>query len=530
MPVRAAGEWALTTSHHHANPFTDLVVTATFTSPGGRTSVIEGFHDGEGTWRVRFNPGEPGRWAFRITSYPTDPDLRAEGTFEVTDRPTRGFLTSTPGEAWGFRYESGEPAFLLGDTVYNLFGMAHCGTDVRPFMARRAAQGFTLLRVRLPVSPFHPPDGYNTWQTCRTWPWGGSEQAPRFDRFNLAYFQTVDRVVRIAEEVGIGLELIMEAWGFEFPFNSRQIFVAEWEELWLRYLIARYDAFTCVAMWTPMNEYEYYPNGDWHYTPVADRWAMRIGRWIKRTAPHGHIVAIHNGPREPAFALRFAADPEAIDTILFQAWGTTGADDAWLAAGIEDEIGRSLAGWSGSAVFAEYGYERNPELPLLLPGHEHCDPEHTRRGAWRGAFCGLGVIHGFENSWGPFQILDEDQPGLTYLLHLRAFFTHVMPFERMQPAPEVIAPGEWPPGHASLALATPERDVVAVYLPTGGGVDINLRDLALMEARWFDPRTGELLPAIPARVTAGFTPPRSGELARPADWVLVLSKALSSPS
>jgi hypothetical protein len=50
-----------------------------------------------------------------------------------------------------------------------------------------------------------------------------------------------------------------------------------------------------------------------------------------------------------------------------------------------------------------YGYERNPDLPLLIPSHLYCDPEHTRRGAWRGAFCALGVIHGFENSWGTFQ-------------------------------------------------------------------------------------------------------------------------------
>ncbi len=91
----------------------------------------------------------------------------------------------------------------------------------------------------------------------------------------------------------------MEAWGFEFPFNSRNIFVPEWEELWLRYLIARYDAFRAVAVWTLMNEYEFYPNGDWHYKPVADRWAIRVARWVKSVASHGHPVAVYNGPRLP---------------------------------------------------------------------------------------------------------------------------------------------------------------------------------------------------------------------------------------
>ena len=39
----------------------------------------------------------------------------------------------------------------------------------------------------------------------------------------------------------LGLEMIMEGWGFEFPFNHRSLFTTEWEELWMRYLIARYD-------------------------------------------------------------------------------------------------------------------------------------------------------------------------------------------------------------------------------------------------------------------------------------------------
>lgn len=110
----------------------------------------------------------------------------------------------------------------------------------------------------------------------------------------------------------------------------------------MRYLIARYDAFNCVWFWTPLNEYEYYPDGDWRYSPVADRWALRIARWIKRTAPHGHIVSVHNGPTTPPFAERFGQDPTAIDAVMLQTWGTTGADDGWLAAGIEETAARAL--------------------------------------------------------------------------------------------------------------------------------------------------------------------------------------------
>jgi hypothetical protein len=530
LPRRTAGEWTLRSDQDYKNPFADVAVDALFTGPSGETFAMPGFYDGihgDGahTWCVRFNPGEPGRWTYRTLSRPTDPDLDQEGTFEVVAAEARGRLKATPGRAWGFQYESGEAVFLLGDTTYNLFGMAHCGGDVEGFLRRRAEQGFNLFRVRAQVSPFHPPEGYSAWQTRRTWPWGGSEQAPQFDRFHLDYFRAVDRVVRLAEELGVGFEMIMEAWGFEFPFNNRAVFVPEWEQLWLRYLIARYDAFNCVYFWTLMNEYEFYPNGDWRYSPVADRWAMRVGRWVKQVAAHDHVISVHNGPRMPPFARRFAADPGAIDAIMFQEWGTRGRDDGWLAAGIEEQIRQSLEGWPGAAVFAEYGYERNPDLPITFPAFEYCDGNHTRRGAWRGAFCAMGVIDGFENSWGPVMNLDRDQEGVVYLQNVRRFFTTVVPFARMRSAPEVVLPAAYERGHQPLALATEERDVVVVYLPVGGGVTLDLPRENRYDARWYDPRTGELHPWDAQSAGRCFVAPSGlDRKGRPLDWVLILSR------
>jgi len=517
---RQVGEWSFTTQKILHNPFVDVRLDMIFTGPSGRSQQVPAFYDGDQTWRVRFNPDTAGTWTYRTQSCPVLPDLDQTGAFEVSASPAKGFLKSTPGQGWGFSTESGQPVFIFGDTVYNIFGAAHCGLDVDAFLARRAGQGFNLLRVRLPVSPFHPPEGYSAWQTRRTWPWGGSEQSPRFDQFNLEYFRTVDRVVGRAEELGLGLEMIMEAWGFEFPFNSRAIFTPEWEEQWMRYLIARYDAYNAVAIWTLMNEYEYYPNGDWHYKPVADRWAMRMARWVKSVAQHGHVIAVHNGPRVPAFAQRFASDPQAVDAIMFQDWGNAGQAEGWLATGIEDAITSAFKDWWGSVIFAEWGYERNPEFALLMPGHEFCDVEHTRRGAWRGAMCGMGVIHGFENSWGPWQVLDQDQPGLVDLLHLRHFFTEVVTFETLRPAPELLLPESWNPGTRPLALADAGKDLCVVYLPVGGAVHLALPAGKEFQAQWFDPRTGALVAAVAAG-NGGYTAP-AGRTAEGHAWDAVL--------
>jgi hypothetical protein len=307
--------------------------------------------------------------------------------------------------------------------------------------------------------------------------------------------------------------------------------VAEWEELWLRYLLARYDAYTCVYFWTPMNEYEYYPNGDWHYKATADHWAMRIANWIKATSPHGHVIAVHNGPVLPPFAERFASDPDAVDAVLFQTWGTTGKDDAWLAGGIEEQIEASFSGWWGSAVFAEWGYERNANFELLVPGHIYCDGEHTRRGAWRGAFCGLGIIHGFENTWGPWMLLEEDQPGMAYLLHLRHFITDMLPFARMRPAQSLLQTvnrqPNVPQNGKPRILATPEMDVVAVYFPVGGEAALELSQAGAYRGTWFDPRSGETSPAVLAHageVLKVKAPSDFDALNHPFDQVLLLTK------
>lgn len=522
---RSIVELEFKTKKSYENPFLDVELGCRFTSPSGKEYIIQGFYDGDNTWKVRFSPDEVGVWSYKTFTQISDPDLTTSSQFEVTepDKPVRGFLKACAGRYWGLEYESSKPCFIFGDTMYNLFGVAHSRLDVETVLKRRAQQGFNLIRVRVPVSPFHPPRGYNDWQTKSCWPWTGSPQKPVFDRFNLEYFRTVDNVMHLAQKLGIGFEMIIEAWGFEYPFNQRTSFLPEYEELWIRYLIARYDAFSSLYVWTLMNEYELYPNGNWHYTPEADLWAIRVGKFVKNIAPHGHLVAIHNGPEEPPFAQRFKRAPNVIDLIMFQTWGTREKDNAWLAAGIENKISHSLKEWEGASILAEYGYERNPSLELKLPSHEHLDPEHTRRGVWRGAFCGIGVIHGFENTWGPWWIPEEDQEGMKYLLILKKFFMEEVEFHHFRPDNEIIDKSiQYEPGTKPLCMSASQKDAFLVYLPVGGSVALNLPGVSEFESIWYNPRTGGKQEAqgMVSEDTAKFEPASSNR----DDWTLVLRK------
>jgi hypothetical protein len=521
IPRRSLFELSLHSDQAYDSPFADVEVTGEFTAPDGQVMSHPGFHDGAGIWRLRFAPGAVGEWQYRVHSNPPNPDLSQAGRFTVTESDARGFLRSVPGSNTGFRFENGEDVYLLGDTTYDLFGMDYCGGDVAGFIARRAAQGYTHLRIRVPVSRFHPPIGHCDWQTRRCWPWGGSEQSPRFDLFNLDWFRSVDRTVEAMGRAGLGIEMIMEAWGFEFPFNHRAWFTAEWEALWMRYLIARYDAYACVWFWTPLNEYEYHNNGDYNWTAASDRWALRIARWIKATGAHGHPVAMHNGPAMPPFSERFRADPEAVDTIMFQTWGDRGENEGWLATGIDRTIAESLAGWPGTAVLAEWGYERDDDVAPLFPAFEYCDRSHNRRGGWRGAFGGLSIANGFEFTWSPSMVQDRDMPGCADLVHIRTFMTDLTRAGPARPADVVVDDRQG--GTRPLALRGAAG--LAVYLPAGGGTGVRIAgDWTL---RWFDPRTGAYAEGAaardaPDRLSIQSLGGADGK-GRPHDWVAWLA-------
>jgi hypothetical protein len=521
LPSRRLHHIELHSDQAYASPFFDVAVTGHFEGPDGACFSHPAFHDGEGTWRLRIAPGRPGRWTWRTTAVPANPDLEQAGTLEVADEAGRGFLRSVPGSPSGFRFENGEDIWPCGDTTYDLFGMDYCGGDVEGFVTRRAAQGYTHLRIRVPVSRFHPPASHCLWQTRRCWPWGGSEQAPRFDLMNLDWFREVDATVERIDRAGLGIEMIMQAWGFEFPFNHRTLFTPEYEQLWMRYLIARYDAYACVWFWTPLNEYEYHNNGDWNWSPASDAWAVSVARWIKATAAHGHPVAMHNGPVMPPFAERFRADPTAVDTIMFQHWGGRGPDDGWLATGIEDQIARSLDGWPGTAIFAEWGYEQEDGAPRDFPGFEYCDRSHNRRGGWRGAFSGVPIANGFEDTWSPRMNLDRDLPGVADLAHVRTFMTALMADGRPTPAPELVEDDR---GAGLRPLALRAGAGCAVYLPAGGGARLRLG--GEWRLRWFDPRTGTATDpeAVAADALLTLTD-RGGTDAqgRPEDWVAQLT-------
>jgi hypothetical protein len=167
-------------------------------------------------------------------------------------------------------------------------------------------------------------------------------------------------------------------------------------------------------------------------------------------------------------------------------------------------------------VFAEWGYERNPDYDLNVPGHEFCDRNHTRRSAWRGVMCGMGIITGWENSWAPWMDLGTDLPGCADLVVINRFFTDTAPFSDYAPAPDLVE-GDFAPGHRPLALRHRDGAQALVWFPAGDAARIGLGG----QGEWFDTRTGT---RQPAQATDGiWTPPvETCADGHPHDFLLIL--------
>lgn len=546
-------EISLAASVSYSNPFADVDVYGTFLNPDGKEMTVQGYHDGGGRWVVRFTPNVPGEWSYRTCSFPADAGLQSEGRLVVKAACERekGFIKAVPGEGWGLAYENGEQQLILGDTMYNLFGAAYCGVDVEKVLARRKAQGFNFLRVRMPVSPYHTGCPDNLWQNRSVWLWGGSPQLPDYTSFNLAYFQSVDRTLALLEEMGFGVELILEAWIFEVPFNDRARFLPEYEELYIRYVVSRYSAFKCIHIWCTANEYNLYLgfSDEAKNSSVADKFAIRLAGLIKTADPYMRPVAVHNTGMKKSFKESFRHCKD-IDVLMFQDWGdiTTPAGRE-LVTGMDLAVEKHLTGSGKVNVMSEYGYEVVPGSGISPSWHDGLGPGHTRRGAWRALFAGVHMISGFDNTWGAQFSLEQEPEGANQILPLARFFTERVCFHRLKPD-KLLLMEEMenlkPEGEKTLCLVrsvtliesgvagsdpgSTNRDWVEIlsYQPVGAEFGLKVSVGLDTEAFWYDPLSGQTVSPVEYRaegVSTVFTTPGGDDgTGLGKDWVLVLRK------
>src|ERR1043165_6291284 len=98
------------------NPFLEVELTAQF-SYKHRTVDVDGFYDGDGTYRIRFMPDTQGTWQYRTHSN-RDELTSVEGTFTCLAPAPDTHGPVRVANRHHFAYADGTPYKQIGTTCY----------------------------------------------------------------------------------------------------------------------------------------------------------------------------------------------------------------------------------------------------------------------------------------------------------------------------------------------------------------------------------------------------------------------------
>jgi hypothetical protein len=274
-----------------ANPFIDVKLSARFQGPGSPVTV-RGFYDGEGSYKVRFMPGETGRWTWTTSSNRKELDGK-KGTFTCSD-PAEENHGPVRVKGFHFSFADGTPFFPMGTTAY--------AWTYRPEVIRQktlesfSRYGFN--KIRMLFFPKQYGDGHNadiSYEPTHL-PFEGRPGKLDFTRFVPEYFRNFEQRVLDLLLRGIQADVILfhvydfGHWGIDTGMNEEATY------FYLDYLLSRLSAFRNV-WWSLANEFDLESTrpGELRLTMERRQWDT-IGRYVQENDPYGHPRSIHNFP------------------------------------------------------------------------------------------------------------------------------------------------------------------------------------------------------------------------------------------
>jgi hypothetical protein len=255
------------------NPFVAVQVAARFEN-GDRRILVPGFYDGDGVYRIRFSPPEPGRWQWRSESNVAALDGRS-GSFEAAaPGPGNHGPIRVSADGFHFVHADGTPFRQIGTTAYSwaLQSDARCAET----LATLKASPFN--KIRMLVFPNVPSVAtkpfLRTGDRLRDW-----DPA----RFDPAYFRRYEDRIRRLGALGIEADIILF-----HPYDPKRGYSdmrREDDERYLRYVAARFGAFRNV-WWSLANEYDLVKSktlADWDH----------LFQVLQAADPHDRLRSIH---------------------------------------------------------------------------------------------------------------------------------------------------------------------------------------------------------------------------------------------
>lgn len=512
-PTHRIFEASFESNRQYDDPIRDVSLSARFTSPGGSLHEVDGFWDGDATWRLRFAADEPGEWRYEtVCTEPADDGLHnRRGVFQVEayegDNPLyRHGAIGVSANGRHLVHADGAPFFWLADTAWNGVLKAK-PDDWDRYLETRRRQGFTAVQAVL--TQWRAFDADEAGETAFT----GREHIA----INPAFYRRIDDKVAAIAQHGLAPALVL-IWACT-PIDPGHYLAAEDCIVLARYEAARYGAYR--AIWLL--------GGDGKYGGEnAAKW-KETGRAVFGDNS-GQTVTMHPGGTQwPNEELR--GEPWFSFASYQSGHGDSEETQRWLLQGPPAQH------WDETPPKPVINQEPNYEHHVSYHNRAVFGPFEVRRALYWSLLIAptAGVTYGHHGIWPWMEerAVPKDHPrsgeappwweaieseGAVSVTHLKAFFDGI-DWWRLRPAQDWLAEQ---PGDARIesfvAVARAEDGSFAVaYTPAGAPIVFD--DAALSSfgrRRWYDPRTGQWQEAGDG--AGRFTPP-DGQ-----DWILLLQR------
>jgi hypothetical protein len=295
IPQNQVIEWSYQSTKVYENPFADISVYASISTPEGNSITIPGYWAGGQVWSFRFSTPSTGKYGF--TTLCSDPDNsglhQQEGEIRVVryqgDNPL--YLHGPLKISTDHRHlvhQDGTPFFWLADSWWHgMTSRFKWPEDFKMLTADRKEKGFSVIQFAIgfpcDIAPFDPRgqnEAGDPWDTAMT-------------TINPAYFDLVDHRIAWLVKEGI-VPNIVGAWGYYIKWMGVERMRQHW-----KYLIARYGAYP--VTWTLCGEstLAWYDDlgEDWETERKKFRqWWSLVAGFIQVGDPYDRILTVHPGP------------------------------------------------------------------------------------------------------------------------------------------------------------------------------------------------------------------------------------------
>ena len=278
------------------NPFTEIAIRLTLTSPSGRTLVVPGFFDGDGnggstgrTFKVRLCPDETGVWNWQASSTLPEFDM-IDGSFIVADRIdgvfARGPISVSKADPKHFTYANQEAVFLVGKFLdidqplplrfsHTFFSESWSETERKQLFDHQLSLGINKINIYIA--------NVGDYNSIPTTPWLGTSALSIKSRFDLGRWHLYENWIKQFRDAGIAVHL----WFFADDSGFGNLLDSEKEQL-VTYGMSRLSGYVNTVFTLALEWQEGFTENEVRTLGIT---AQKANPWRRLISVHGLSVS-----------------------------------------------------------------------------------------------------------------------------------------------------------------------------------------------------------------------------------------------